>query len=126
MIELSDNPIVRVEHKNPGAVWFARVNPERFWQAVHGRMKGLDFSGDTEARERNLAQLAMGPSFTAEEIKDLGIATDMQGKPIDKNFNPEGFARCVIEEIRKTGDSRREAFFSRQVLQQAGLLPKPV
>ena len=121
-----ENPIVRVRHVDPKHMWYAKINPVEFWKAVRAKMKTLPLAGDDAERKSSMLRLATGPSFTREEIRTSGIATDMMDRAVDDNFNPEGFANCVIEEMKRHPDSRvRDYFFSRKVLEEAGILSVP-
>ena len=121
------NPIVSVRHINPEHVYFAQINPPKFWQAVHNKMNNLDLSiSDPEQLKAAMVRLASGPSFTLGEIRG-GIATDMSGKPVDNNLDPTDFSQFVVQGmLHSPVTSERNHFFSKEVLQDAGIVPAAI
>ena len=119
------NPVVTVKHVDPNYKYYVKIDPAKFWQAVYKKMTGFNFFAADVDRMNDMVRLATGPSFTLDEIRD-GIATDMSGKPVDSNLNPAGFSGCVVEEMLKKdyASAARDHFFSRKVLQEAGIITK--
>lgn len=119
-------PRVWVNHVDPKLRYLADIDPVEFWKAVNGKMKPCDFGNmDDTDRRAAMIRLATGPAFNTHEIKNSGIATDGMGRPVDNNFNPDGFAACVIKGVMESSARTRSQFFSRQVLEEAGIIPKP-
>ena len=75
------NPMVRVRHVDPKHVWCAKIDPAKFWKAVHAKHEQIKTVDLSSARETDrmwvMRYLAAGPSFTREEIRTSGIATDI-------------------------------------------------
>ena len=120
------NPIVTVKHVNPQWGYSVRIDPPKFWKAVHEAMiVEYNYSSTDNAKNQALMlQLARGPSFTIDQIRKLRLATNLDGNPVNDFFDPTDFAQCVTAEMRKhTDPAARDYFFSIKALQDAGIIP---
>ena len=120
------SPIVNVRNVKPGYPYYARINPANFWKMVVAKTTPQLTGTDSELKD-GLVRLALGPQLTTDEIVGNDIATNMDGSPLDENFSPADFAEFVVHGMLtdpEVGSIAKEYFFSRAVLEEAGIIPK--
>jgi hypothetical protein len=117
-------PIAIVKHVDPKHGYQIRVNPKNFWKRVIEKMT-TNLTGTDDEIKQSLIRLAKGPEFAVDEIQRYEIATNMDGSPVNNDLNPLDFSRLVVHFLLHRTDYReRDTFFSRVLLEEAGIIPK--
>ena len=125
------SPMVTVRNVEPGCRYYARVNAANFWKMVVAKTTPKLAGTDSELKD-GLVRLALGPEFTMAEIIENDVATNADGSTLNEHFSPVDFARLVVQDIISYKPNPlctleiadREHFFSRAVLEEAGIIPK--
>ena len=121
------NPIVSVRNVVPDRRYSVEINPANFWKALVAKTTP-NLTGTGTGLKDNLVRLALGPQFTTQEIIEGDIATNIDGSPLNEHFSPVDFTRLVVQGVLTDPFNdyagARDHFFSRQVLEEAGIVPK--